>query len=661
MLDTPSEGMADLLDKCKTLVANSRTKMGEFYNLWDSFDADYRGKTTSDEATSKTEESNSRAIDRDEPRRRKIPLSYAQVDTFVSVGLSLLFQDESLFPLEGTGPEDGPGAKVAQALLERDLDKSMGPVVVEQKLKDIARFGIGILKVCWYEEQVKRTQMVPQDPIDVAGMTEQPAPQPTEVVGYENQYNKLVNISPYKFFPDVRLPIRRFQDGEFCACEEEHTRAELLRMEQNGQVVGVEYVAPLTFDTLDNRGSTRLSVGNWVQGGRPSGKTLGIDVWTEVQIMLVPSEYIMADGQPLGPETTPVRYNVLIVNDNRIVKLEPLNYPLDMFTYSVGLYNPDIHYLTSEGLVEMVTHIQSLHNWFINAHITSVRKIIDNKLFVDPSAFEIDDLRQRKPVVRMKASVQGQDIRKFIHQLDLQDVTRQHVGDAAILHDHMKQISGINENMLGVTSEGRRSATEKRAANTAALGRIKKTISGIYLLGLKPAAEQMLANHRAFLEAPTYVRVLGDMANPMNFIMFKEVTGGDIQGNYDFKMFDPTSPSDRYMTANSLMELLQLWMTNPLMMQLLPLDPTKLVFEIFRLRGVRNLERFFMNPQQMMQFQQQLMLQNAGQQQQPGQPTGQRPSGENVNPAGGAPSPVLDLANLLAQGAAGGAPARSAG
>ena len=649
-----SEGHQAILDKVKNLVKDSRKKMSEFYETWDMFDCDYRGKLHSGEATSKTEESNAKAVDRDEPVRRKIPLTYAQVDTFVSIGLSLLYQDDSLFPLEGTGPEDGPAAKVAQALLNRDLDKSNGPVVVEQLLKDVARFGLGVLRVGWCEDQTTTLQEVPQAPMETAGGIVTPPPMVVPQTSYANQRNELYNVSPYLFFPDTRLPIRRFQEGEYCASEEEHARATLLGWEKSGRIAGLAHVEKMTLSEFDNRGTTRLPSGK--SGSSSHGdKTLGVDVLTEAQVCLIPSEYTMADGQPLGDEDSPMKYNVWIVNDKRIVKLEPLNYPHNKFTYSVGLYNPDIHHLASESLCEMISHLQSLHNWFINSHVTSVRKIIDNKLFVDPSAFELKDLTDRKPLIRMKASVQGQDISKFVKQLDLQDVTRQHVGDAGVIAAHMKEISGINENMLGMTSEGRRSATEKRAVNTAALGRIKKTISGIFLLGLKPAAQQMLENHRAFLEAETYVRVLGDLADPMNFIQFKAVTREALAGNYDFKIFDPTVPGERHMNANALMDLLTLWLGQPAIAAVLPLDPVKLVFEIFRLRGIHNVENFLMSPQQMMAYQAQQMMAGGGNNEQSGSNAGPGPGGNVGSPNGGPAGPLLGLAQLLANGAGGAA------
>lgn len=660
-----SPGHQAILDKTKSLVKDSRKKMSEFYEQWDLYDCDYRGKTHPSEATSQKDEANAKSADRAEPIQRKIPLTYAQVDTFVAIGLSLLYQDESLFPLEGTGPEDADSAKVAQALLDRDLEKSNGSVVVEQHLKDVARFGLGVLRIGWCEETADSTTEVPQMPVETAGGIATAPPALVPQTTYKNQRNEVYNVSPYLFFPDTRLPIRRFQEGEFCASEEEHARATILSWEKTGRCAGVKFVNDMTIDEFENRGTTRLPAGKSIASSGSTDKTLGVDVLTEAQVCLIPSEYEMADGQPLGPEEAPVKYNVWILNDHRIIKLEPLGYPHNRFTYSVGLYNPDIHYLSSEGLVEMVSHLQSLHNWFINAHITSVKKIIDNKLFVDPSAFEMKDLLERKPLIRMKSAVQGQDINRFVFQLNLQDVTKQHVGDAAVLAGHMKEISGINENMLGQTSEGRRSATEKRAVNTAALGRIKKTISGIFTLGLKPAGEQMIANHRAYLEAETYVRVIGDLADPMKFLQFKSVTKDAIQGNFDFKVFDPTMPSERHLNANALMELLTLWLGQPAIAAVLPLDPVKLVFEIFRLRGIRNVERFLMSPERMLMYQTQMALAaGAGQQNgEPGQDTGQGPSGNVGNPAAGGGGAVLDLASMLGRGTAagGGGPARAGG
>ena len=77
--------------------------------------------------------------------------------------------------------------------------------------------------------------------------------------------NRITNISPYRFFPDVRLPLTRFQEGEFCASEDLYSVSQLKQWEQEGLVAGIDHIKPLGKDIAQDRGY------RWDSGLDPGG------------------------------------------------------------------------------------------------------------------------------------------------------------------------------------------------------------------------------------------------------------------------------------------------------------------------------------------------------------------------------------------------------
>lgn len=595
-----------LLKHVKDLVMLSRRKMGEYYEMWDHHDDVYKGIKRADVSDKK-------ASERGEPTKMVIPLSYAQVQTFVAFGFTMFFQRPNFFELEGKSIEDVPSAKVGESLLARDLEKNVIEAKLYQALLDTARFGLSVFKIGWVRETQVVTEMVPAAPVfglgvellSNAGRMEEAKIAKTSFLG-----NKIVNVSPYRFFPDVRLPICRFQEGEFVASEDEYTIVDLKQMESNGDIVGVDLIKPLgeegiktrsRFASLRSADETSVLTGS----SKPTNSA-GTVVVTEAQVKLIPARFMVGD-KPMGPEEYPVKYNVWYANDGRILKCEPLGYDHGEFTYTVGQYNPDMHNLVGLGLCESIDKLQEVISWFINSHITSVRKTIDNKFIVDPSGVEMSDLAERRPVIRLKDAAQRQGgVERWIQQLQVQDVTSRHMQDAEILEQIVQVVTGINDNALGQFNMGRRSATEARNVNSATSARLKVIVSLIWKTLLQPMGQQMLSNLRNGLDEETYIKVIGEFANPQVMTQFKKVSKKDLVGAYDFSIFDGTMPSERIQQAALLQEFVTELISVPQLLPALGYDITALVKEVLELRGIRNPDKFRVpvmplqvNPQQM--------------------------------------------------------------
>lgn len=588
-----STELQDLLKYWKDLLRMSRMEMKKYFDVWDKNDQVYRGEIAPDESDKK-------ASARGEPTKMVVPLTYQQVQTFTSFMQQVFTQRSYFYELDGVSPEDCSAAKVAAALLEQNLayNKFKG-IVLKEFCDNVAKFGVGILKHSWTHDTVPIIEDVP-DPKFVpnpAVMGQQPPtiPQVRDVTKFEG--NKIMSILPFRFMPDTRLPLTRMQEGEFVGSYDEYSRTDLQQMEANGDTAGVEHIReiPITHDDTGRR-LTFIELGK--QSKQTKSHYVMID---EIQVRLNPARTEIAPGVMLDKRIDrEIKYLAWIANDNRIVRLEPLAYMHGEFTYDVAQFTSDQMKLINFGLAELLGPLQDTISWLINSRMASVRKVINNFLVVDPDAIEFSDLQSRSPVIRLKRKYAGTGIDSVIKQLNIQDVTTNHLNDVNVLADWARDTSGITENLMGSFASGRRSAQEARNVANNSSARLLLIAHALWESALLPLGRKMISNLRQGLSEPTLIQMYGvanSQLNQQGVMAFKRVTKEQIAGDYDFLVFDGTQPGARAFTAQVLTQLLEGMAKDPRLVMVFGYDPKLLIQEILELHDVRNASRFALTPQ----------------------------------------------------------------
>lgn len=639
-----NEGQTDfhkaILSHCKDLTEMSRRKMSSYYAKWDAFDEIYRAMKLEDKQDKQAKE-------RKEPTKMVVPAAHAQIQTFVAFAYSMMTQREFFYELLGMSPEDSTAARFGEAALQRDLDHNKFYPKLHQFLLDAARFGFGVNKIYWVEETQMVSQEVPAKQLSFLGMSmtvKKASAQMVEKIKFQG--NKIVNITPYRFFPDPRLPISRFQEGEFVASEDEYSYTDLKQLEHDGVIIGVDLIPQMTKGTeggrQDSSRTFNIEFSDSAARVNAPSQSKGTILVTEIQVKLIPKRF-MIDGKPMGEEDYPVKYLVWYANDQRVIRCEPLNYLHDEYTYTVCEFSPDMNRFINDGLSELIDQLQNVISWLINSHITSVRKVIQNFLIVDPDSVEMDDLKQRRPVIRLKPGAARSGIDRWIKQLQVNDVTQRHIEDAQVLQGMIQLTTGINENLLGQFHGGRRSATEARNVSSSAASRLKMVVQNIWFAAIEPMGRQMLSNLRDGLTEETFVRMFGSDADPASYMALKKVSKEDLVGDYDFQTFDGTLPSEKGYIADQLTEVLTAMMSSPEAIPLFGLDPKLLMFEAMRLKGIRHPQRFAIQP-----------ITSPQNGQQPTQPNNISPTGQQIQ--AGAGQPPVPVAGPPGQYDASGAP-----
>lgn len=579
-----------LMSDWKSQLVRGRGVMRKFYPRWNKQAQVYRGERWADEQDRKARE-------RGEPTKFIVPIAYAQIETFISFLFMLFTQKETFFELSPRTNDRYWLSVAAERFLQRDLTHENYEAELHQTLKNYARYGLCVMKHGWTEEsidsmievQTPQLGMMSGEPIGMETTSEQ-----GERIVYEG--NKVKALSPYKWIPDPALPVMRFQEGDFCASEEHFTRKALEDREQRGEVVGVEFVPDLKLDTISDRGIYHYYMTQERSIGNPDGDifTKRSVILTEMQVTIVPSKFRVGGrddntgGKVLGTSKRSEKWIMEIANDARIIRFVPMGNDHRKYSYDACEYSPDSESHVNPGLGETIDPLQEHISWFINSHVTSVRKTVGNQMLIDPSGVEVQDIKDRSPLIRLKPVAYRSGVDKWIKQLPINDVTRNHVNDAMTLKDVVQYVTGINENAMGQYASGRRSAKESGAVNSGASMRIKTPATLINSTMLRPMALKLIRNSRQSISMETWKEVMGNDGTPELFAQFTN-PNAQVEGEFDFVVFDTTLPSEKQAQAEALQEALMAMMQNPQIPMMFGYGPAdlKTLFEtILRLRGI---------------------------------------------------------------------------
>ena len=256
------------------------------------------------------------------------------------------------------------------------------------------------------------------------------------------------------------------------------------------------------------------------------------------------------------------------------------------------MLEPDAYALASRAISDILGSIENTINWLVNTHFYNVRASLNNQFVFDPSRLIVKDLQNGLPgkLIRARPTAYGSDLRTSIFQLPVNDITRTHMADVPSMLGIGERIMGVNDQMMGMLSEGgRKTATEVRTSSTFGVNRLKIIAEYMSALGWEPLGGMLLQNSQQYYSGEKKMRITGSLAQMAGepFIMVNPET---IAGSYGFVPVDGTMPIDRLAQA-------QLWKDTLAQAARIPqlamgLDWMKLFMWIAQLSGLRNADRF---------------------------------------------------------------------
>jgi hypothetical protein len=543
----------DLIGKLTDRVRLAETGVSIRYDKWRQAEERVLAYITPSEAD------NVRANKREndgEPKYTNImlPYTYGILMAAHTYWTSVFFARDPVHQFAGLHGETEMQVQALEALIayQVEIGEMMAPYYIW--LYDAGKYGHGVLGHYWCEEKIAYGEIAEFDLGDGKGPQLYQATH--EVDGYKG--NRVYNVSPYDFMTDPRVPMTRFQDGEFCVAKKRLGWNQIMLRKQDGYYVNIEHLSKgETVDRQATQGSPQLPRPDFTQQFFNSSSDLKHPagaVFNEVYIRLQPKEW------GLGDSMYPQIWCLTVTEGlDLIVGASPLGYIYDKFPFDV--LEPEIegYGIYNRGLPEIMEGIQNTMDWLVNTHFFNVRASMNNQFIVDPSKLVIKDAtNSHQPgfVWRLRPEAYGTDISKMFMQIPVQDATRTHFADVQNMFGVGEKAIGVNDQIMGaLTQGGRRTATEVRTSTGFGVNRQKTITEYMSHSGFSRHARKLVQTSQQFYRWEAKMRIVGDLAQAagQNFVNVKP---SDIAGYFSAMPVDGALPADRMAQANMWKEIL---------------------------------------------------------------------------------------------------------
>ena len=527
----------------------------------------------------------------------QIPYSYALQMAAHTYWTTVFMARNPVLQVSGRHGESAQQVQAQEALL--DYQVQVGEMLVPWYLwlNDVGKYGVGITGVFW-DERFAMVSEIREEEEKIFGVLQtgkmRKVRSTRRIRGYTG--NTIYNIAPYNFLPDPRVPLYRFQKGEFCAIYNEISGNEAIKREARGLYTNVREALNTTHTSREQQqmsaqlepteqdfGSVDTTLD---EGGKPLRQSDILPIY-ECYIELVPSEW------GLGKSDFPEKWVFTVTSDYKtVVGAQPLGAMHDKFPFNVIELEPEAYSLVKRGFPDIMEPVQNTMDWLLNSHFYNVRKALNDQFIVDPSRVVMKDVEDPLPggIIRLKPAAFGSDIRTVMSQLQVQDVTRANLSDMTMMLQIGERISGINDQLMGVlNSGGRKTATEVRTSSTFGINRLKTNAEYFSAMGWAPQTQMFIQNSQQYLDQDLKLRIVGDLVQEAGE-QFLNVDPNNIQGFYDFIPVDGTLPVDRFAQASLWRDLFAQLRNFPQIMQ--EYDMGRIFGWVAQLAGLKNINQF---------------------------------------------------------------------
>lgn len=520
----------------------------------------------------------------------QVPYSYAMLLTSHTYYTSVFLGRDPIFQMRGRHGEAQTAEMAVESLLDYQVNSGCNLPPLFVWLLDVGKYGVGVLGQYWDREvaQVGRYEEVPETflGLPIPGKFKKQYTTQEQLL-YEG--HKLYNVRPQDFYHDPRVPLWRFQEGEFCIEFDKVGWNKIQQGVQSGRYFNIEALKRRFNGSEADRdlGSSKVTLAGEDQlnfSEMAQDRPATVDLYT-LHWDLVPSEW------GLGASNRLEKWVFVWANKDLLISCQPLSAVHGNFPFDVLVYEADGYNLFPRGQLEIMEPINQTIEWLFNSHMYNVRAALNNQLVVDPSRLNLKDLESPKPgkLIRMKPAAYGQDARTMYSQLQVQDITRSNLQDADFVGLLGQRVLGVTDNVMGmVNTGGRKTATEVRSSTSFSANRLKTSCEWFSAQGFSPLARKLLLTSQQMWSSETKLRIVGNQAEFMG--KYLSVGPGAVQGVYDFVPVDGTMPVDRFAQVNMWNQLLGTISKVPnVMMQY---DIGKIFGFIAQLGGIKNISQF---------------------------------------------------------------------
>ncbi len=526
----------------------------------------------------------------------QIPYSYAILMASHTYWTTVFLARVPVMQFQGRHGESSQQVQALEALMSYQVQ--VGEMLVPWYiwLLDMGKYGLGVVGEFWDERTVTVSQIIEKEQL-ILGVIPTGKSKKTKVSQQIPGYmgNKIFNVRPFDFFPDPRVSVQRFQDGEFCATYGELGWNEVLRREERGMYTNIDRLRPgFRGDTgARTQGSAQLELPDsdesfdTVGEGADNRKSSDVVKIFECHIELIPKTWNIGKG------TSPEKWVFTVTSDfNIVIGAQPLGAWHNKFPFNVIEFEPEGYAIANRGIPDILEPIQNTMDFLINSHFYNVRKALNDQFVVDPSRIVMMDAQDPLPggLIRLTPEAYGSDTKTAMTQLQVVDLTQNHMRDMHAMDIIGQKASGVSDQILGVLQQGgRKTAAEIRTSTGFSINRLKTVSEYASAMGWAPMAQKLVQNTQQYYDAERKFRIVGDLALEAGQ-QFVDVNPETIQGFFDFVPVDGTLPVDRFAQANLWRELFAQIRNFPEIMQ--QYDIGRIFAWVAQLSGLKNINQF---------------------------------------------------------------------
>lgn len=578
----------DIINRART----SRESLYDRFNGWADID-----KTLTTYIYKDDKERDIKEADRRKPVRVVIPVTYAVLETLLTYW-SAAFLEEPYFRYEGVGSEDVIGAKMLEMAVAQQCRRGKVGLDLHTMWRDSFAYGFGVSSIGWERKTGYRTVKKSNSVFSMlrnAFKETEPTFERERVEIYAG--STLRAVDPYSYLPDPDVPIERVQEGEFVGWIERTNYMDLMALERDNPD---EYFNVRYLGLLQGHGKSifanREDTGRYDKYGKYESSDTSVSNPIDVIHMY---RKIIPKDLGVGDEEYPEIWLFSLAADQVIIRAQPLGLDHEMFPVAISAPDYDGHSMTPISRLETVYGLQQTIDWLFDSRIANVRKAINDALIVDPQLVNIHDIANPKPgkLIRMRRQAWGRGVKDAVMQLDIRDVTTNHIGDVSYIQDIVRNTTGATDILMGIrrkTSE-RVSATEASDVKSGGLSRLEKAAKIASMQAHQDIAYQMAWNTRQLMDRDIFVKIIGNLDREMMEDLYGRaergriaVTPQDLDIDFDVIMHDGSIPSNG--SPEMWIQLFQIMATNPYLSQ--SLDIVRVFKHAARLMGAKNINEF---------------------------------------------------------------------
>ena len=496
-----------------------------------------------------------------------LPIAFSMFDAIRADICGLLINDP-VIRYDGISPEDMLGVALLEKVIGFQTKKNSVARALDVLISNSLKYNICAGVVSWRRS------------LNTIGK-----------ITHEGSY--LIPLDPYRTLFDPSVPMHLVQDANYIGWVETVSISKLVELVKTGYFAEFKELK----DVINNPSSFCFDSLRYCKRSMITDSK-ALDIIT-IYANVIPSEF------GLGTSMMPEKWLFCLLGNQVLIKAVPLGMEHNQFPVIVCAPDFDDFDFNATSRTGMMTGMQSLIDWLFETHIKSTTRALQNRIIVDPEAINLKDVLENDTFIRVRPTARGRDLRTFVHQLNIQDVTSNYYTDIAQTMSIMEKTSGVDAASTGqLRQSGPERLTSQEFLGTlaAAKGRLGR-MAQLMADQIFPQLGMLMAyNTQKMMSKEVLVKITGRWEQELSLLYPNKsaiVSASQLNVNFDVASYEGSRTSES--SAEMWYKILELMSTNQLLSQ--SFDLTKVFTHLVQSMGVKDVESFLPKQQQEQQEQ----------------------------------------------------------